>query len=372
MVSQVFKMTATIFDVARHAGVSIGTVSRVTNNRDRVHPETRERVLRAIEELGYRPNALARGLAGQQTNTLGLVIPQVNDPFFFQIVRGVEDAASQAGYNLLIASQPLQPGEHSYLSLFTRGHVDAMVLVAIDVRVEEVQAITDRGVPIVLVQQDIGGNIPSFVADNYYGARSMAEHLLGHGYRRLGYISGTDYTPDNRERLRGLRDVLAQHGLSLPGEYIAHGNYLRDSGFRAMQELLALSPRPEAVFAANDQMAADAIMAALAAGLVVPDDIAVVGFDDGPFARYTNPPLTTVSQPVYDLGRQAAQTALQASRADRDSAPMTPRLVQLPTQLVVRQSCGCPPSPAGPDRAAERADWDSALTERRPSASGTG
>ena len=142
-------MAATIFDVARHAGVSIGTVSRVTNNRDRVHPETRERVLRAIRELNYRPNPVARGLAGQQTNTLGLVIPQVNDPFFFQIVRGVEDAASDAGYNLLIASQPQQPGEHTYLSFFHRGHVDAMVLVAIDVRADEVQAITDRGLPII-------------------------------------------------------------------------------------------------------------------------------------------------------------------------------------------------------------------------------
>lgn len=338
----------------------------MTNNRDRVHPETRERVLRAIQELGYRPNALARGLASQQTNTLGLVIPQVNDPFFFQVVRGVEDAASEAGYNLLIASQPQQPGEHSYLSLFTRGYVDAMVLVAIDVQAEEVQAITDRGVPIVLVQQDIGGNIPAFLADNYYGARAMTEHLLGHGYRHLGYISGTDYTPDNRERLRAMRDVLAEHGLSLPPEHIARGNYLRDSGFRAMQELLALSPRPEAVFAANDQMAADAVMAAQAAGLVVPDDIAVVGFDDGPVARYTNPPLTTVSQPVYDLGWHAAQMALLSSRADRTATPMTPRMVQFPTTLVVRQSCGCPPSPADRDTAADRGDWNSAFAERRP------
>ena len=357
-------MAATIFDVARHAGVSIGTVSRVTNNRDRVHPETRERVLRAIRELNYRPNPVARGLAGQQTNTLGLVIPQVNDPFFFQIVRGVEDAASDAGYNLLIASQPQQPGEHKYLSFFHRGHVDAMVLVAIDVRADEVQAITDRGLPIILVQQDVGANIPSFLVDNYYGARAMTEHLLEHGYRRLGYIAGTNYTPDNRERLRGMRDVLSAHGLTLPDDHIAHGNYLRDSGFHAMQKLLALSPRPEAVFAANDQMAADAIMAAQAAGLSVPDDIAVVGFDDGPVARYTNPPLTTVSQPVYDLGWQAARLALEVSRPDRDTLPVTPRLVQLPTTLVVRQSCGCPPSYGGSDPAVS--SWDSVLAEHRP------
>jgi len=357
-------MVATIFDVARHAGVSIGTVSRVTNNRDRVHPETRERVLCAIRELNYRPNPVARGLAGQQTNTLGLVIPQVNDPFYFQIVRGVEDAASDAGYNLLIASQPQQPGEHTYLSFFHRGHVDAMVLVAIDVRADEVQAITERGLPIILVQQDVGANIPSLLVDNYYGARAMTEHLLEHGYRRLGYIAGTDYTPDNRERLRGVRDALVDHGLALPADHIARGNYLRDSGFRAMQELLALDPTPEAIFAANDQMAADAIMAAQAAGLSVPDDIAVVGFDDGPVASYTNPPLTTVSQPVYELGWQAARLALDISRADRDTAAVAPRLVQLPTKLVVRQSCGC--SPSALDQTSRRSTWTGNLAERRP------
>lgn len=360
-------MTATIFDVARQAGVSIGTVSRVLNNRNRVHPDTRERVLRAIRDLDYRPNALARGLASQQTNSLGLVIPQVNDPFFFPIVRGVEDAASAAGYNLLIASQPQQPGEHSYFRLFHRGHVDAMVLVAIDVRPEEVKAIVDRGVPIVLVQQDIGRNIPAFLVDNYYGARALVEHLLGHGYRRLGYIAGTDYTPDNRERLRGMREVLAEHGLSLPATSIAHGNYLRGSGFRAMQELLALSPRPEAVFAASDQMAADAIMAAQAAGLVVPGDIAVVGFDDAPVASYIYPPLTTVSQPVYDLGWQAARMALEVSRADPNDPPVAPRLVQLPTTLVVRQSCGCAPQTAGQNSTiAQQTSWNSALDARKP------
>jgi LacI family transcriptional regulator len=360
-------MTATIFDVARQAGVSIGTVSRVLNNRDRVHPDTRERVLRAIRELDYWPNALARGLASRQTKTLGLVIPQVNDPFFFQIVRGVEDAASAAGYNLLIASQPQQPGEHSYLRLFHRGHVDTMVLVAIDVRPQEVKAITDRGVPIVLVQQDIGRNVPSLLVDNYHGARALAEHLVEHGYRRLGYIAGTDYTLDNRERLRGLRDVLSEHDLSLPASSIARGNYLRASGFPAMQELLALNPRPEAVFAANDQMAADAILAAQAAGMVVPDDVAVVGFDDAPVASYTHPPLTTVSQPVYDLGWQAARTALAANRADRDAPQVAPRLIQLPTTLVVRQSCGCAPSATQLDTASsQHSGWNSALASREP------
>jgi len=150
----------TIFDVAKRAGVSIGTVSRVLNNRDRVSPETRERVLKVIRDLDYQANVMARALASQQTNTLGLVIPQVNDAFFFQIVRGVEEATTSAGYSLLIASQPRPSSEHRYLNLFRRSHVDAMVLVAIDVYDHEVQQIVERGVPIVLVQLNIGKNIP--------------------------------------------------------------------------------------------------------------------------------------------------------------------------------------------------------------------
>ncbi len=335
-------MPATIFDVAKRAGVSIGTVSRVINNRDRVSPETRERVLQAIRELDYQVNPFARSLANQQTDTLGLVIPQVNDPFFFQIVRGVEDAAAAAGYSLLIASQPRHTGEHRYLQLFRRRNVDGMVLVAIDVYEHEVQQVIKRGVPIVLVQLDISRNIPTFLADNYSGARALVEHLMEHGYRRVAYITGTDFTPDNRERLRALRDVLEEHSLALPEEYIVQGDYLVGSGSRAMRQLLSLPERPEAVFAANDQMAIEAIMVAQEQGLRVPEDIAVVGFDDIPMASSIAPALTTVHQPIYELGWHATQTALEMIKTARDERPrIAPRLTLLPTSLVVRRSCGC-------------------------------
>jgi DNA-binding LacI/PurR family transcriptional regulator len=335
-------MPVTIFDVAKRAGVSIGTVSRVINNRDRVSPETRERVLQAIRELDYQVNPFARSLANQQTDTLGLVIPQVNDPFFFQIVRGVEDAAAAAGYSLLIASQPRHTGEHRYLQLFRRRHVDGMVLVAIDVIEHEVQQVVKRGVPIVLVQLEIGHNIPTFLADNYGGARALVEHLMQHGYRRVAYITGTNFTPDNRERLRALRDVLAEHNLTLPEEYVVQGDYLVGSGSRAMRQLLSLPERPQAVFAANDQMAIEAIMVAQEQGLRVPEDIAVVGFDDIPMASSVSPALTTVHQPIYELGWHAAQTALEMIKTARDERPRTaPRLTLLPTSLVVRRSCGC-------------------------------
>jgi DNA-binding LacI/PurR family transcriptional regulator len=334
-------MGTTIFDVAKRANVSIGTVSRVINNRDRVSPETRERILRAIQELDYHSNALAQGLASQQTDTIGLVIPQVNDPFYFGIVRGIEDTVTAAGYSLLIASQPHHTSDNHYMRLFRRGHVDALILAALDVSPGEVQEMAKSGLPLILIQHDAGSHIPTIQADNYGGACAMTQHLIEHSYKRIAYITGTDYTPDNQQRLRGLRDTLAKHGLNLPDSLIFRGDYLRGSGGVAMQRILALRQRPDAVFVSNDQMAADAIVAALDRGVRVPEDIAVVGFDDVPLASYVTPPLTTVRQPIYEQGIYAAKVALDMLKSDQRAEQSTPPRIILPTTLVIRRSCGC-------------------------------
>ncbi|HEX5690594.1 MAG TPA: substrate-binding domain-containing protein, partial [Roseiflexaceae bacterium] len=213
---------------------------------------------------------------------------------------------------------------------------DGMVLVAIDVRRPEVEHIVRRGVPVALVQQDVGANVPTFVVDNYGGASAAIEHILWHGRRSIAYIGGSDFTPDNAGRLRGARDTLAAHGLQMPPDRIVAGNYFPDSGYAAMQQLLDLADPPDAVFAANDQMASGAMLAIRDRGLRVPEDLIIVGFDDVSLAKYTSPPLTTVRQPAYELGFQAARTVLQAIDGE---APMA-RIV-LPTELVVRQSCGC-------------------------------
>jgi DNA-binding LacI/PurR family transcriptional regulator len=332
-------MPATIFDVARLAGVSISTVSRVLNGHDRVHPQTRQSVQDAIRQLDYEQAAPARTLATRRSEMLGLVIPQVNDPFYYQIVRGVEDATSAAGFSLLIASQPRHEGIPRNLKPFRRRFVDGLVVVAIDVAVAEVQELLDRGVPLVLVQMTLGEQVSAFTVDNYCGARALVEHLLFvHGYRRFAYIAGSNHTPDNAERLCALRNTLDEHGLALPSEYIVQGDYLRGSGYAAMQRLLALDELPDVVFAANDQMASDAMLALRAHHLCVPEDIAVVGFDDVHFASYVMPPLTTVHQPSYELGFQAAQATLQAAQHEK---PVEPVQTVLPTRLVVRQSCGC-------------------------------
>jgi LacI family transcriptional regulator len=329
-------MPVTIFDVAKRAGVSIGTVSRVLNQRDRVHPATRRRVWEAVKELDYQRNALASSLVTQRTRMIGMVVPMVNDPFFFEMVRGVEDAAYAHDYTLIIASHPRSAREHRYLDMFKRGYVDAMVLVAsAEIRETEIARAIDQGISVVLVQQELTG-IPSFVVDNYGGARTLVEHLLQIGHRRIAYITGSDYTSDNAERLRGLRDVLHEHGLTLPDAYIVPGDYHPGSGYEAMKSLLDLPEPPEAVFAANDQMAADAIQVACEHGLSVPEDIAVVGFDDISLARYTNPPLTTVAQPAYELGYQAAAYALDQI----GNAGHTTYQEKLSTRLVVRLSCG--------------------------------
>jgi DNA-binding LacI/PurR family transcriptional regulator len=265
----------------------------------------------------------------------------VNDPFFFGVVRGIEDTVTAAGYSLLIASQPHHTSDNHYMRLFRRGHVDALILVAIDIFPGELQEIVTGGLPVILVQQDAGRHVPAVLVDNYGGACALTEHLLGHGYRRIAYITGTDHTPDNKERLRGVRDTLAAHGLALPKELIFQGDYLRGSGSAAMQQILDLPDRPNAVFAGNDQMAADATVAAQERGLRVPEDIAVVGFDDVPLASYVSPSLTTVHQPIYEQGVYAARIALDMLKSNGQKQTPTPPRIILPTSLVIRRSCGC-------------------------------
>lgn len=327
---------ATIDDVARRAQVSISTVSRVLNGRDRVHPQTRQRIQQAIAELGYRPSALARGLALQQTSTIGLIVPNITDPFFLEIVRGVEETAGAAGYSMLIASQSRDTAEHRYHHLFTHGRVDGLILVAIDIRHQDLDQFFNEGFPVAVIQEDLGTHVPTFLAANYAGARALTEHLIGHGYRRIAFITGSDYTPDSGDRLRALREVLSEHGLTLAEDDILKGDFMYGSGYTAMNQLLERDTHPEAVFAANDQMAIAAIQAATGHGLRVPDDIAIVGFDDISLASYTVPRLTTVRQPVYQLGCLAAEAVLGA-----DSTALAPQRIVLPTELVIRESCGC-------------------------------
>ena len=321
----------TIAEVAKRAGVSISTVSRVINGLDRVHPETRERVLAVVQTLRYQPSAFARGLAIQQTRTIGFVIPTISDPFYLSIVRGVEEKAAAEGYSLLVVSQLSETGDRRVLELFTQKRVDGLIIVGAAVPQKILEQLRTQSFPVVLLQQADR----TISVDNYGGAALVTEYLLGLGYRTFAYISGSDDTPDNAERFRGFQGSLERAGVTFNPQLFARGDFLQGSGSRAAKELVARNIPFEAIFAANDQMAIDAVLALREHGLRVPEDVAVVGFDDIPLARYVVPPLTTVRQPAYELGAQGVQAVLNALRGRA-----FPEGAVLPVELVVRESCG--------------------------------
>ena len=303
----------TIVDVAKRAGVSMSIVSRVINGLDRVHPQTRERVTRVVQALNYQPSAFARGLAIQQANTIGFVIPTISDPFYLDIVRGVEEGAAAEGYSLLVVNQLSKAADQRVFELFTQKRVDGLVVVGAAAPQEILEQLRDQGFPLVLLQQAER----TISVDNYGGATLVTEHLLGLGCRTFAYIAGSDDTPDNAERFRGFQDSLAHAGVTFDPQLFAQGDFFQGSGSRAATELFARNIPFEAIFAANDQMAIDAILTLRERGLRVPEDVAVVGFDDIPLARYVVPPLTTVRQPAYELGFQGVQAVFAVLRGDR-------------------------------------------------------
>lgn len=325
---------STITEVAKRAGVSISTVSRVVNGLDRVHPETRQRVLGIVETLNYQPSAFARGLAVQKTHTIGFVIPTISDPFYLNIVRGVEEGAASEQYSLLIVSQPFAVSNQRILELFTQRRVDGMVVVGVTVPAEAIERLKTHGFPLVLLQGGSEG-VATFAVDNYGGAVAVTDHLLNLGRKRIAYIAGSNDTPDNSDRFRGFQDALCRAGLEFDPRLFAQGDYAQDSGLRATKALLAREVPIDAIFAANDQMAMDAILVLRRQALRVPEDVAVVGFDDVPMASYVVPPLTTVRQPGYELGFGAAKAVLAALRGE-----VLPKETTLPVELVVRESCG--------------------------------
>lgn len=328
----------TIAEVAKRAGVSISTVSRVMNGLDRVHPQTRERVLDVIQTLRYQPSAFARGLATQQTHTIGFVIPTISDPFYLNIVRGLEEGAAAESYSLLVVSQTSKADERRMLELFTQKRVDGLVVVGAMMPQAVLAQLQAQGFPVVLLQQ---GEQATFAVDNYNGATLVTEHLLALGYQEFAYLAGSDDTPDNAERFRGFCDTLVRAGVAFNPQLFAQGNFSQGSGSGAVTELLNRKLPFEAIFAANDQMAIDAILTLRKHGLRVPADVAVAGFDDIPLARYIVPPLTTVRQPAYELGFRGAQAVVSALRGE----PL-PEGVVLPVELVVRESCGAKPPAA--------------------------
>jgi LacI family transcriptional regulator len=341
-------------EIARQAGVSVATVSRVVNDVDRnkVSDETRDRVLAIARSMRYRPNPQAVALVtGRPPNALGLYIPynsHVFDSFYFtEIIRGAADAANSRGMSITLYV-PSRDATSDVPRDVLIGHRAVAGLLLVGARIDDpvIAQCRDTGAPFALVNNSTPEDgVNSVDCDNVSGATAATRHLLDLGHRRIGFIAGPDDSSNARDRRRGYEVALRAAGVAVDASLIAPGRFEEDGGAAAMETLLCLADRPTAVFAANDMMALGALDALRDAGLRVPEDIALVGFDDIPTARYIAPRLTTVHQPIYDVGRRAAETVLAQALAPSDAPPAACHQM-LDTRLVVRESCGaCRPIP---------------------------
>jgi LacI family transcriptional regulator len=331
-------MSVTIKQVAREAGVSVATVSRVFNDKGPVRPETRQRIVEIAERLRYTPHGAARSLITKETHTVSVLLPDIYGEFFSEVIRGIDATAHRSGYHLLVASSHNDRAEIEAVLRAMRGRVDGLIVMSPDVDAQRLEANLPESLPILLLNCLVDGTaFDSINIDNHGGACAMVRHLAGLGHRRIALVKGAPNNYDARERLRGYRDAAAALGLDRSPELELDGDFSEEAGYRAALRLLALAERPTAVFATNDAMAIGCLYGLREAGVRVPEELALAGFDDIPIARYMTPPLTSVSVSIAHLGARAMERLLAAVKA-RNAHQR--RHETLPTTLVVRGSCG--------------------------------
>jgi DNA-binding LacI/PurR family transcriptional regulator len=331
----------TMRQIAERAGVSLGTVSHVINNTAKVREKLRERVLEAIHGLGYQPSQLARGLRRNQTNMLVMIIPDVTNPFFPAVVRGVEDVAYKNSFRLVLCNTDNDARkEISYLSEMRSYRPAGWLLIpAVDSQIAVEFRSSESQAPVVcLDRQPEGWNGDLVLVANEAGARSATRHLLRMGHRQLAVITGPLHLGNAVERLQGFKRALAEAKVAIEADYIQEAGFERNSGYQAARRLLRMLPRPTAIFACNDLMALGVLLAARELGLHCPEDLSIVGFDNLDFAEFTAPALTTVHQPGYQLGTTAARLLLERIAGSSQA----PQNVVLPTELKIRQSAAPP------------------------------
>jgi LacI family transcriptional regulator len=331
----------TIRDVAKRAGVAPTTVSRVINNSGYVGKETRERVEAAIAELGYVPNTLARSLRFKKTSTLALVLPDIANPFWTTVARGVEDAASDSGFNVILCNTDESEAEQAkYLTVLLQKQIDGFVLAPARSTAEPVELIQRQGVPIVVLDRHVPcAQVDIVRCDSVRGAYQLVRHLLTLGHGRIAVLTGPTGVSTAEDRVAGYRQALEETGLDANADLIYYGEFTQASGYDMTQQALTAAPRPTALFAANNFIAAGSLRALRDAGLQVPEDIALVSFDDLPSAFIIDPFLTVTDQPAYEMGRRATELLLARLSG---LAPTDYQEILLPTETIVRKSSGPP------------------------------
>jgi LacI family transcriptional regulator len=329
----------TITDVARHAGVSKATVSRVLNGRPDVDARTAMRIRATIAELGYVPSARGRALASGRAGCIGFLVPSLTLPWLLEVLRGVADAVEAAGFAVTLHTTSRGTASLASFAAQVRARaIDGVVAAAAcDLRLY-LADLRDEGVPVVLIADHADPAFPTFWATDRAGGYEAARHLLALGRWPIAAIAGPAKCHGARERVAGYRQALAEAGRSPSPDLIEEGDWTEAGGAAAMDALLARRPDLRAVFAANDRMAFGATRAIVRSGRAIPADVAVVGYGDIPAAEHTTPPLTTIGLPFYDLGCAASRALLGALAGDS----LSPSFVRLPTALVVRGTCGAP------------------------------
>lgn len=327
----------TIDDVAERAGVSKTTVSHVLSGKRPVAPGTRDRILQVIAELGFRPSALARSLRIQRTHMVALIMPDITNPYYPVLSRGLQDVLVEHGYHTFLCNTDgRQDQEVSFIADAVQRRVDGIVLSSLSLFPYDVHSYMASGTCFVSIGPAITHPAVDKVStDDEKGAQSAVCHLIERGHRRIGMIGGPAGLIPSTLRLEGYRSALQEAGIPFDTSLIAEGDFKRPSGTKAMYALMSLSPRPTAIFCANDVMAIGAMDAARASGIAIPGDVALVGYDDIEAASLVTPALTTVINPAYDMGKTAGQFLLE--RLD-ETYKGAKRDVIIPHQLIVRES----------------------------------
>jgi len=334
---------ATIKDVAREAGVSIATVSRVFNNKAVVSEETQRQVRKVAARLKYWPHAVARSLITNRTHAVGLLLPDLYGEFFSEVMRGVDLVARKEDLHLLVSVSHARTEELIAALRTMRGRIDGLIVMAPDVDFPAAIRGSAVGFPLVLIDPGVGvKGFDSISIGNHEGAYAIVQHLLSLGHRRIATVTGPQRNVDAQQRLAGYREALRDSGVGFSSELVIGGDFTEPSGYSAVSQLLGLKPWPTAVFAANDYMAVGVLGALSKAGVAVPQTMSVAGFDDIRLARYLNPPLTTVKVDAFHVGERAARLLLSIQQ-ESDSNSRQHEI--LATSLVVRGSSGPPPTP---------------------------
>ena len=333
------KQTVTIQDVAKRAGVSVSTVSRVLNGKADVASETQDRIRSVIDNLGYTTNLAARSMRSFRKNLIGLLMPDIAYPFAIEVMKGVNRAIAESEFDLLVYTtgdvrkSEQASHEQKYVSLLTNSIADGVIIVA------PVAAEFSPDAPIVSIDPLLSNpNYAAVHATNYQGATDAMKYLLGLGHQRIGFITGRAGLESSNRRLKGYREALQEAGCSIDEQLIASGDYTTETGAKCARELLSMENRPTAIFASNDQMAMGVYQAAEEIGLRIPDDLSVVGFDNIMESRYLG--LTTVDQFISEMGSVATKMLIQLIKGE----PLDSQTYQMQTQLIVRNSCRAPSS----------------------------